>query len=161
MENVKMAVLLLGVNLGNRERQLEHARSQLAELGTITRQSAVYETAAWGIEAQPAFLNQVVVLATSQNPFALLERLQQIERAMGRVRTEKWAARTIDIDVLLMDDLVLKTDRLEIPHPQIAYRRFTLVPLAELLPDFVHPVHNKTVRTLLEECTDPLPVRRI
>jgi 2-amino-4-hydroxy-6-hydroxymethyldihydropteridine diphosphokinase len=160
MENVKMAVLLLGVNLGHRERQLERAREHLAACGKITRQSAVYETAAWGLEDQPAFLNQVILLDTFLEPLALLDALQQIEHALGRERHDKWAARTMDIDVLFVDQLISKTDRLELPHPHLAHRRFTLVPLAEVLPEFVHPVLQKNITTLLAECTDALAVRK-
>ena len=91
-------------------------------------------------------------------PAALLTTLLSIESSLGRRRKEKWAARTIDLDVLFYGDEVLHTADLSVPHPSIPWRRFTLIPLTELAPDFVHPILKKSMRRLLEECEDPLDV---
>ncbi len=160
MEYVKQAVLLLGSNLGDRLRHLADALALIGDVGTVRAQSAIYETAAWGREGEPPYLNQVVTLATALTPLELLDALQRIEQHLGRRPADRWAARIIDLDILFFGDTVVRTGRLEIPHPQIAWRRFTLVPLAELLPDFIHPSIGQTVRHLLAECADTLPVTR-
>lgn len=158
MGNVKTVVLLLGGNLGDRLSQLAAARGHLAGLGRIRAQSQVYETAAWGNEQQPPFLNQVVLLDTRVAPLPLLDELLAIERSMGRQRDQKWEARPIDLDILFIAADVIQNERLTVPHPHIASRRFALVPLAEVMPDFVHPVLAQTMRQLLAACADPLPV---
>ena len=147
--------LLLGANLGHRAQTLTEAARQIGEqIGPIVKESSLYETSAWGLTDQPAFLNQVLRLETSLSPEAVLARTQAIETALGRVRHEHWDARTIDIDLLFYSDLILTTDSLTLPHPYLHLRRFTLVPLAEIAPDFVHPVFSKTSAELLAECED-------
>jgi 2-amino-4-hydroxy-6-hydroxymethyldihydropteridine diphosphokinase len=153
--------LLLGSNQGDRMQFLRGARrALLAGAGRLLQQSAIYETAAWGLEDQPAFLNQVLALETNLQPEALLTQIHQIEKALGRVRILKWGARVIDIDILYFDGLVVHTPRLHLPHPQLQNRRFTLLPLVEIAPDWVHPVFHKTNQQLLAECPDALPVRK-
>jgi len=152
--------LLLGGNLGDRQLYLAQARARIAALvGTITRSSGLYETAAWGKTDQPAFLNQVLEVQAEQAPEQVLFTVNTIEQELGRVRQEHWGARVIDIDILFYDDLALQTPRLTIPHPQLHMRRFTLLPLAELAPALVHPVLGKTITALLEACPDELEVR--
>ena len=154
-------LILLGSNQGDRMQSLTEARRQLsARAGRIEKESAIYETAAWGLEEQPAFLNQVLQLETTLQPAALLTEINRIEKFMGRVRQVKWAARVIDIDILYFDDLVIHTPRLVLPHPHLQDRRFTLLPLVEIAPDWLHPVFHKTNRHLLAECPDPLEVRK-
>ncbi|MFT2010653.1 2-amino-4-hydroxy-6-hydroxymethyldihydropteridine diphosphokinase [Pontibacter sp. 13R65] len=151
--------LLLGGNLGNRETFLQQARERLAAaVGSITACSKLYETAAWGKTDQPAFLNQVLALQTNLLPEQVLHRIQGIELDLGRERIEHWGARVIDIDILFYNDLVLQTQRLTIPHPQLQNRRFTLMPLAEIAPNLVHPVLQQTIAKLLVICDDPLKV---
>ncbi|TXK48708.1 2-amino-4-hydroxy-6-hydroxymethyldihydropteridine diphosphokinase [Pontibacter qinzhouensis] len=151
--------LLLGGNLGNRAIYLEQARERLAKrIGEITSSSSLYETAAWGKTDQPAFLNQVLVLQTMLQPEQVLQVIHAIERELGRERIEHWGARVIDIDILFYEDLVLQTQRLTIPHPQLHMRRFTLLPLAEIAPDLVHPVLDQTSQSLLASCKDELEV---
>jgi len=152
--------LLLGGNLGDRTAYLQQARTRLAnQVGPIIRNSQLYETAAWGNTQQPAFLNQVLELQTELAPEQVLITINTIEQELGRVRQEHWGARVIDIDILFYDALVLQTQRLTIPHPQLHLRRFTLLPLAEIAPQLHHPVLGKSIRTLLEECADTLEVR--
>ena len=150
-----MIYLLLGANLGDRVAMLRRAADLIAErVGSISLQSNLYETAPWGITNQPTYLNQVLLVDTNLEPDVALKKTQAIEQELGRVRLEKWGARLIDIDILYHDQRILQTDTLTIPHPFLHLRRFTLVPLAEIAPDFVHPVLQKTTLKLLEECED-------
>ncbi len=152
--------LLLGTNLGDRKKNLEAARMGLCRTaGEITGLSAIYETAAWGITNQPFFWNQVICLETNLPAGDLLIRTLAIEEEQGRRRDQRWGARILDIDILYYADQVIATNTLSVPHPQLANRRFTLVPLAELAPDFLHPVLLKTNLELLERCPDTLSVR--
>ncbi|MDB5203619.1 MAG: sulD [Ferruginibacter sp.] len=156
------AYLLLGGNLGNPEKNLAFARKFIADAaGTISRESCLYQTAAWGDQDQPDFLNQVLLLQTSLSAEALLAKLLAIEHQLGRVRTQKNAARIIDIDILYFNGEVIHQPNLTIPHPAIAERRFALVPLVEISPDYVHPVLLETNSELLEKCTDQLDVKKI
>ena len=154
------AYLLLGTNLGDRAKHLEAARTGLSRTaGTIRGLSGVYETAAWGITEQPVFWNQVVLLETDLPPEALLAAVLAIEQSLGRERDQRWGARTLDVDILYYNDQVIESPSLSVPHPQIANRRFTLAPLAEIAPDFLHPVLRLSQRQLLDACPDPLTVR--
>ncbi len=150
-----MMYLLLGANLGDRIHTLRRAVDLIAErVGAITNASGLYETAPWGVADQPTYLNQVLMVDTELKPEDVLTRTQAIEQELGRVRLEKWGARVIDIDILYYDQLILQTETLTIPHPYLHQRRFTLVPLADIAPDFVHPVLQKTTIELLAECED-------
>ena len=154
--------LLIGGNVGDRHKNLEQA-TQIIELnaGKVLERSALYETAAWGKEDQPAFLNQVLHLETGLQPDVLLQVLLQAEQDMGRKRMEKYGPRTIDIDILLYNDLVLDTDQLVIPHPQLQLRRFALMPLAEIAPREIHPKLKKSIDELLLDCPDKLSVKKL
>ena len=156
------AYILLGSNQGQRQLYLQQAISAIAEqCGSVVKASALYETGAWGKTDQPAFLNQVILLATQLQPGILMQQLLKIEQQLGRQRTEKMGPRTIDLDILFYDQLVCHTPLLTLPHPLLQERRFVLTPLAELAAGKIHPVYRKTVRTLLRQCTDPLPVRKM
>ncbi len=147
--------LLLGANLGERELTLAKATQLIAErISPITAQSHLYETAPWGVIDQPAFLNRVIRLETEFTPGEVLAQTLEIEKHLGRERRLRWGARVIDIDMLYYGDVILETENLHLPHPRLHQRRFTLVPLAEIAPDFVHPVLHRTNQELLSECTD-------
>ena len=153
------AYLLLGSNMGNKAGYLNQATLLLEEAGCrIKKKSLVYEAEAWGHREQEAFLNQVLFVETALSPENLLATILALELQMGRKRFDKWHQRTIDIDILFYENQRINLSDLNIPHPHIAERRFTLVPLAEIDPDFVHPECNKTMKELLDECSDPLTV---
>jgi 2-amino-4-hydroxy-6-hydroxymethyldihydropteridine diphosphokinase len=153
--------LLLGSNLHAPDHQLQKALQYLQkEVGSIQITSSIYQTSAWGLKEQDDFLNQVVLLQSKSAPLELLKQLQSIEERMGRKRELKWGPRIIDIDILYADTVQIQTSELVIPHPEIQNRRFALVPLREIAPEFVHPVLMKTHVQLLDLCTDLLPVSR-
>lgn len=154
------AYLLLGTNLGNRTTLLDLAVHCLAEeAGEIISLSSIYESAAWGNEHQPDFLNQAVKLATPLTPLQLLKIIHEIEGKLGRERLRKWEPRLIDIDILLYDDRTVDHPQLQIPHPHLPARRFALMPLQEIAPLVIHPVRQQTITELLESTPDPLAVR--
>ncbi|MBC3784467.1 2-amino-4-hydroxy-6-hydroxymethyldihydropteridine diphosphokinase [Spirosoma utsteinense] len=150
-----MLYLLLGANLGDRMATLRRAVDLIgAHVGAVVQASGLYETAPWGVTDQPAFLNQVLAVETTLAPEAVLTQAQAIEQALGRIRHEKWGARVIDIDILYYGDQIIQSEILTVPHPFLHERRFTLVPLAEIAPNFVHPILQKTTIDLLATCTD-------
>jgi 2-amino-4-hydroxy-6-hydroxymethyldihydropteridine diphosphokinase len=149
------AVILMGTNTGDLLSNINTALTFIkVRCGAIINKSSVYRTEPWGKTDQPFFLNQVLILETKLTVKNLLKTLLQIEHDMGRERTEKWAPRLIDLDILFYDDLITDDTGLTIPHPHLHERRFTLQPLAEVLPHFIHPVFNKTVQQLLSEVRD-------
>ncbi len=155
------AYLLLGSNQGDRTSYLNQAREALASIGLIRQSSSFYETAAWGLTEQPAFLNQALLLETELEPLVLLESVLQIEKNLGRERKERYGPRTLDIDILLYDDLIYQHERLTIPHPELPNRRFALTALSEIAGTAVHPLFERTLDELLTQCPDPLAVTRL
>jgi 2-amino-4-hydroxy-6-hydroxymethyldihydropteridine diphosphokinase len=156
---MNLAYLLIGGNLGNREKNLDTARLLVEKkIGKIINASSIYQTASWGITGQPDFLNQVLIVETKLTPAKTLQQILSIENDMGRIRTQKNASRIIDIDILFFNDEVIHLPGLTIPHPEIANRRFVLVPLLELAPNFVHPVLKRTIQALLSTSKDTLEV---
>ena len=152
------AIILLGSNLGERYRKLKDARDFInRRAGKIIRFSSVYESEPWGFEGESSFLNQVLVIETDLAPGRLLETMQQIEDELGKKRVsqkEGYASRVIDIDILFYGRQIIETEKLTVPHKLLHERRFTLLPLNEIKGDLVHPVLNKTIRQLLNECPD-------
>ena len=154
--------LLIGGNVGDRHKNLEQAIQLIeGQAGKVLERSSIYETAAWGREDQPSFLNQVLHLETELDPHALLQSILKTELEMGRMRKEKYGPRTIDIDILLFNDDAVDTSELVIPHPQLALRRFALMPLAEIAASKIHPLLKKSIDELLLECPDKLSVKKL
>jgi len=147
----KTVYLSLGSNIGDRARNLQRALEQLAAPDLrIMRTSPTYETEPVEYTAQGWFLNLVAEAGTELFPMQLLSRIGRVERALGRVRTVPKGPRTIDIDILFYGRTIVRSARLEIPHPRMAERRFVLAPLADLAPDLRHPINRKTVREMLD-----------
>ncbi len=138
---------------------MQTAVTRISErVGVVTSASALYETAPWGGIEQPAFLNQVLEIETSLAPEEVLRLILEMEHQAGRIRYERWGARHLDVDVLYFGQEIMDTPRLTVPHPRLHERRFTLIPLTEIAPNFVHPVLKKTNSELLEICEDEEPV---
>ena len=152
----------LGSNVGDRLKFIEAAIERIGSLEGVEliKKASIYETEPWGVKDQGFFINTAVVIETSLMPDALHNEIKNIERTLGREGREKWKQREIDIDLLFYGDMVITSDNLKIPHNRIEDRRFVLVPLAELDPDFIHPVLNKSVSELLEETGDTLEVSK-
>lgn len=156
---MNVATLLLGCNIGNCESTFVETLRQLEKnCGKLITQSSLYRTAPWGFSEQNDFLNQVVIIETNLAPHELLTKTIEIEVELGRLRKIVNGPRTIDIDILFYNDLEVITNDLIIPHPRLHLRKFTLIPLNEIIPDYTHPTLNKTIAQLLMECGDDLNV---
>jgi 2-amino-4-hydroxy-6-hydroxymethyldihydropteridine diphosphokinase len=153
---IELAVLGVGSNLGRRFNNIRNAVKFISQSRNfnLLGASPVYETEPWGYRKQNNFLNCVIAGFYRANPGGLSKEISSIEKKMHRVRVKKWHPRTIDIDILFFGSRVMKTKGLEIPHPQIQYRNFVLKPLSDLIPDFVHPVLNKSVQKLYANTKD-------
>ena len=162
MSDAVIAYLLLGSNIGDRAAHLQQARKALAAAaGKLVAVSSLYETAAWGLEDQPAFLNQALAVRTALSAPALLAACLATEQQAGRERLQRWGARTLDVDILLYGQEIIATPTLIVPHPALPARRFALLPLAQIAPHLVHPQLHQTVAELLAACPDPLPVQLV
>lgn len=160
--NNTIAYLLLGGNMGNRLYYLQTACTHIQQLcGNINKRSALYKTAAWGNTNQQPFYNACIEVQTKLHPIQLMERLLLIEEKMGRIRQEKYGPRTIDLDILLIPNTILKEPILTVPHQHLTTRRFALTPLADIAATEYHPIENKTILQLLTICTDNSPVTAI
>jgi 2-amino-4-hydroxy-6-hydroxymethyldihydropteridine diphosphokinase len=142
-------VLGLGTNLGNRLDNLQRAVAGLAEEMTITAVSPIYQTPPWGITDQPDFLNCCLTADSDLPPKELLIFIKNLETEIGRLPGKRWGPRLIDIDLLFYANQIVKTEKLTVPHPSLHERKFVLRPLADIVPDFVHPVLGQTVVELL------------
>lgn len=156
-----LAYLLIGSNLGDKTTYLKNAGSYIQQqCGQIVKQSSFYETEPWGFTEQPSFLNQALCIQTELAPAQLMHTLLQIESKMGRTRELKMGPRIIDLDILQIDQQILDTPLLQLPHPAMHLRRFALIPLEEIAPQLMHPQFNKTITQLLAECTDQTDVQK-
>lgn len=156
---MNVATLLLGCNIGNCESTfIETLNAFEKKCGRLINKSSLYKTAAWGFSEQNDFLNQVIILETALTPFDLLLQTSKIESEFGRARIQTNGPRNIDIDILFYNDIEVITNDLVIPHPRLHLRKFTLIPLNEIIPDYTHPALNKTIAQLLLECEDNLNV---
>src|SRR6267378_1875299 len=144
------AYLSLGSNLGDRESHLRDAIFRLGSEGRVAAVSSFYETEPVEVTAQPWFLNCAIALETTKTPEVLMMSILRIEQEMGRKRDQKKGPRTIDIDILLFGNAVIDTAELTLPHAAMHERRFVLEPLAEIAPEALHPLLNKTALELLE-----------
>ena len=153
--------LSLGSNVGEREAQLRDAQIRLSTIGRVSAVSPVYETEPVEFTAQPWFLNCAVAIETDLTPQQLMAAILRIEEEMGRRRVQKKGPRSIDIDILLFDDLVLESMELTIPHPAMHQRRFVLEPLADIAPQVLHPAFRKTIRELLDALPAGQQVRKL
>ncbi len=154
-------ILHLGSNIGNRLKYIETAIAAIEQqIGSVQQRSYIYETAAWGVEDQADFLNIAVEIQTLLSPIQVLETIHQIENRLGRLRSERWGARTIDIDILFYNQFVIETKALTIPHIQIAKRNFVLVPLLDIIPKFIHPVLEVSMEALYWKSKDQQTVKR-
>lgn len=159
-----MSKVLVGIgsNLGDREFLIRKAVEAMRDLPRtlVVRVSSLYDTDPVGVEDQPAFLNAVVWLETTLEPRELLWQLLLIEKRMGRVRSQRWGPRPIDLDLLFYDDRTIAEPDLTVPHPEAHRRAFVLMPLLELDPDFVHPATGETIKKILKRLPPNPPVRK-
>lgn len=157
------AYLGLGSNKGDRLQYINRAIVEISALKdtAVTVVSSVYETEPWGVREQNHFLNCVVEIDTGLEAVDLATKLKVIERVVGRINSSKWYEREIDIDLLFYSDAIINTESLRIPHAEIEYRNFVIIPLAEIAPGLVHPVSGKEISSILSESKDSLEVKRI
>ncbi|MFI5162433.1 MAG: 2-amino-4-hydroxy-6-hydroxymethyldihydropteridine diphosphokinase [Sphingobacteriales bacterium] len=154
--------LLTGSNLGDRQAYLQNAVHHIeAEIAPVFKQSAIYETQSWGKTDEPDYLNQVIQLKTALPAEVILQKILDIEKQMGRKREVKWGSRIIDIDILFYGQAIINEPGLQIPHPELHKRMFTLAPLNEIAPDFIHPVFGKTIFQLKSELKSDLLVKKL
>lgn len=155
------AILLLGSNLEDPINQLGIATKHIAKLVQSFRASSLYRTAAWGNTNQNDFYNLALEIEFNLEPLELMEKLLDIEQSMGRQRLEKWEPRIIDIDIISIETNIIDIEKLKVPHPYLQDRMFVLVPIQELNPNWIHPISNKNISTLIKECADTLQVEKI
>ena len=157
--------VLFGSNMGDKEAAFDQACLFINNrCGRVVKVSTAYESEPWGFEAEQWFLNRIIVVETELSPMDLLHQLLDIERELGRVRHPEikgYTSRTVDLDLLYYGSRIINSDMLTVPHPRLHLRRFALVPLCEVAPDFEHPVFKMTQEELLQQCPDECIVREI
>ena len=155
--------LLFGGNLENPVNTIQLSTFSLKKtIGPVVKKSSFYESEPWGFDHENNFINQIIIFETKLKPAKILNIILETEEKLGRKRDYNgYAARTIDIDILFYDNLIIETKKLQIPHPRINERRFVLEPLFEIEPDFLHPNEQKTIQELFEKCEDNLMVKKM
>ena len=162
---MQIITILLGGNIGNtRQYILDAEKLLIAQMGPLLKTSSLFESEPWGFESEQWFLNKIIqvtsykleVTTDENEALKILDICQAIEKQLGRTRSNNtsYESRPIDIDILFIDDAIITEPRLIIPHPKLHLRRFTLLPLLEIIPDYIHPVLQKAIHTLEEECDD-------
>ena len=152
----------LGSNIGDRKLHIARAIQMIEEsIGPVIASSSYFETEAWGKRDQDDFINVAVEVEHYMTPNQLLKTVNRIEDDLGRERKEKWSARSIDIDIIFVEDIIVETDKLTLPHKWMEKRNFVLYPMVEIAEHFIHPVLNKTLSELLEECEDTTKITRL
>lgn len=150
-------VILIGGNTGDVLSTFQLCTQEFEEKGyTLLEKSSVYNSKAWGYESENKYYNQLLVLKTNNNPQYILKDLLTIEEKLGRKRnsTTQYIDRPIDIDIMFYDSEIIKENNLIIPHPRLHLRKFCLIPLMGMMPDYIHPILNKSIRQLAKECID-------
>ena len=157
-------VIALGGNVGDTKKVLQYSTELIEEkIGIVTKQSSLYITKAWGVTNQPDFVNQVIVVNSKLKPEEVLSECLNIEYEIGRrrIKNERWEQRIIDLDILFYDLIEFNSKNLVIPHPLLHERNFVLYPLAEILPEFIHPTLHKSIFELKKICNDTLMVEKM
>ncbi len=161
---IHTAYILLGGNLGDVQQHFKDALTAIESVAQIVNLSSIVESEPWGFESENLFLNQVIKIETSLSPLDLLQFNKKIELYLGREKandTTSYSSRPIDIDILYYNDVVIESEQLQIPHPRLHLRNFTLVPLVEIAPDYIHPVLLKSNQELLNTTPDTSKVRKM
>lgn len=169
MENNNTVVLSIGANIGDKVNNFKKVADYISShIGIISNKSTIYKSNAWGFESDDNFLNQVLVVKTNLKSDELLTEIWKIERLFGRDRGDEktevdkykirknsekptYVSRTMDIDILFYNNEIINTDLLSIPHPYVDKREFILIPLVEILPDYIHPQLNVSLIELLKD----------
>lgn len=161
IKNKILALLLLGANMGDVKKTFTHAIIELSKIGQILKVSSFYSSPSWGFQASD-FLNQAIIIETEYTPHEFLSAILNIEKGLGRVRTGNgYQSRKIDIDIILLKDRVVNTKELIVPHPKMQERKFVLVPCSEIAAEWNHPLLNKKVDELLENCQDSSKITKV
>ena len=159
---MEQVILSVGGNLGKREIFIAQAKNLLEDaFDCEAESSAIYETPAWGFESSNAFLNAVFAFTMAELPSNLMKTIISIERRLGRKRTDTpgYSSRTIDIDVIAIGSQIISNDDLFVPHPKMQDRLFVLKPMADVCPDWMHPIFNQSTAELLKHCTDKSEIK--
>lgn len=159
---MNFSIILQGSNMGDKISTIEKSTHLIEKkIGTIEKISTFYESEPWGFDTNEWFINRVVAINTLLSPEELLKQLLAIESLLGRIRNTEnqgYSSRTIDLDILFFNHEIIENKNLTIPHPRLHLRKFTLLPLVELYPDFIHPIFNQSLKALLDTCDDSLKV---
>ena len=161
----KRIYIILGSNIGDKKSFIDNACIEIERvIGSISESSSYYQTSPWGFDSDNEFLNKVICVSSSLEPLLIMDTLLEIENKLGRVRdvdVEGYQSRSIDLDILLIDNLIVESDRLIVPHPRMNDRKFVLMPLSEIAGELVHPVEKKSINYLLGICEDAEDVTKV